>query len=409
MTTAIANGHAPFRHRNLVLASSLAATAVVAIVIAVVLHARSAPSTAQVRFETAVLARGPLQAKITASGTLSPLITVQVGSNVSGTIKTLGADFNSQVKKGQVIATIDPRLFEAAVETARANVVTARGNAIKAEAQLEDANRQAKRTRELLAQNLIAQADADTADANAKMMLGQLEAAKGASQQAESALHQAEINLAYTTITSPIDGVVISRNVDVGQTVAATLASPTLFAIAQDLKRMQVDSSIAEADVGRLKEGMKATFTVDAYPNETFEGAILQVRNAPQTIQNVVTYDAVIEVDNSALKLKPGMTANATVVVADRADVLKAPNAALRFKPSSDLLAQWGAPTAVKGDHRVLWLREGDRARAVVVRTGVSDGTSSEVLEGPVKAGDTVVTEAVGQGTAGPGSYGRVF
>src|SRR5512137_1056438 len=297
----------------------------------------------KLQFETAKVEKGRVVAKVTASGLLSAIVTVQVGSQVSGRIAALFADWNSPVKKGQLIAKIDPALFQASVDQARANLAAAQGNLIKARVQAVDARRQAVRQQELAARKLNAQADLDTAVANADAADAQVAAAEGAVAQTRAALQSAEVNLAYTNIVSPTSGTVISRNVDVGQTVAASLQAPTIFVIAEDLEKMQVDTSVAEADVGRLKAGMPASFTVDAYPGETFRGTVRQIRNAPQTVQNVVTYDAVIDVDNPDLKLKPGMTANVTFVYAEKDDVLRVPNAALRFKPPPGLLGDQGA------------------------------------------------------------------
>ena len=266
----------------------------------------------QFRFETGTVDRGAVVSRVTATGTLSALVTVQVGSQVSGRLKKINVDYNSRVTKGQVIAKIDPALFAAAVEQGRANVAAADG--------AHAGHRQ-----------LIAPADVDTAQANALATAAQVKANAGQLAQAKAQLRQARINLDYTRIVSPTNGVVISRSVDVGQTVAASLQAPTLFLIAEDLQKMQVDTSVAEADVGKLRSGMSATFTVDAFPNERFAGVVRQIRNAPQTLQNVVTYDAVLDVKNPELKLRPGMTANVTFVWAERQDVLRVSNAALRF------------------------------------------------------------------------------
>jgi HlyD family secretion protein len=336
---------------------------------------------ATVRYETAKVERGRVVGKVTATGTLSALVTVQVGSQVSGRIQKLLVDFNSPVKKGQVIATIDPDLFKAAVEQARANHVAAQGNLVKSMAQADDAKRQYERSKELFERKLIAQADRDTAEANHFAAQAQVAANRGAVEQAKANLHQASINLRYCTIISPIDGTVISRNVDVGQTVAAALQAPTLFTIAEDLRKMQVDTSVAESDVGKLRAGLTATFTVDAYTSERFTGTVRQIRNAPQTVQNVVTYDAVIDVKNPDLKLKPGMTANATFIYADRDKVLKVPNAALRFKPPQDMV-------------------DGARRRA---GKGPRDGGPGEE---PRAARDDVKQAGVGKGPAGPGHAG---
>jgi HlyD family secretion protein len=395
----------------------------------------SKPTT---QLETVKLERGKLVAKVTATGTLSALVTVQVGSQVSGRIAELKADFNSRVTKGQLIAKIDPQLFQATVEQARANLAAAPGNLAKARAQAMDAARQAERARSLAEKKLIAQADADTAISNAEALAAGVQAAEGQVAQTRAALNSAEVNLAYTSILSPTNGVVISRNVDVGQTVAASLQAPTLFVIAEDLGKMQVDTSVAEADVGRLAAGMDATFTVDAYPSETFRGKVRQIRNAPQTVQNVVTYDAVIDVDNAELKLKPGMTANVTFIYAQKDDVLKVPNAALRFKPTPDMLGEGGGrrgggegrpegaaraegagkadgagraeggrpggarPPGEGGrgpdapDRRTVWVLKGEKPAPVRVKTGISDGTFTEVVEGDVEAGAVVITDAAG-------------
>src|SRR4051812_7610693 len=250
------------------------------------------------KYETTVIDRGPITAKVTATGTLSALVTVQVGTQVSGRIEKIMVDFNSTVKKGQVIAKIDPLLFQAALEQAKANYAAGEGNVTKLQAKADDAKLQYDRAQALFDRKAIAQQDLDTARANSRAADGDLVAAKGNLMQAKAALHQAQVNLDYTTIISPTTGTVISRSVDVGQTVAASLAAPTLFLIAEDLTKMQVDTSVGEADIGKLKAGTPAQFTVDAYPTKVFRGTIRQLRNAPQTVQNVVTYDAVIDVSN---------------------------------------------------------------------------------------------------------------
>ncbi|MCU1276758.1 MAG: secretion protein HlyD, partial [bacterium] len=313
------------------------------------LHGRK---PAAVHYETAKVTRGNITARVTATGTLSALVTVQVGSQVSGRISQINVDFNSPVKKGQVVARIDPQLFAAAMENAKANVAAAEGQLAQSKANAKNAELQRQRSRKLREQNLVAQADLDTAEATADAAVANVAMQTGQLAQARAQMHQAQVNLDYTTIISPTDGTVISRAVDVGQTVAASLQAPTLFTIAQDLTKMQVDTSVAEADVGKLKPQMAATFTVDAYPAERFRGTVRQIRNAPTTVQNVVTYDAVIDVDNSDLKLKPGMTANVTFVFAEKRDSLRVANAALRFKPPAELLApaapSGGAAAATK-------------------------------------------------------------
>ena len=399
---------------------------------------RAANHAPPVEFDTAPVDRGRIVSRVTATGTLSALVTVQVGTQVSGTVQKLFADFNSPVKKGQLIAKIDPRLFQASLEQAMANHQAAAGNLAKAEAQERDAGRQFERQKNLLDRKLIAQADFDTAQANLEVARGQTAAARGAVAQAKASLSQAQVNLNMTSIVSPTDGTVISRNVDVGQTVAASLSAPTLFVIAKDLRQMQVDTSVAESDVGKLAPGMSATFTVDAFPGERFRGKVRQIRNAPQTLQNVVTYDAVIDVDNPDLKLRPGMTANVTFVAAEKEDVLRVPNAAMRFKPAPEIFAALGlpapavperrghgpgsaaatfattrgagapgagAPGAGRGrpgggrgdaanDHRTVWVLRAGRPEMVPIRVGLSDGTTTEVLEGDLHEGDALIVDA---------------
>lgn len=315
------------------------------------------------KFRLVKVERGDIAFLVTATGTINPVITVLVGSQISGTIKALYADYNSHVKEGQVIAQIDPAIFEAQVEQGRANVLNAQANQLTAQSNLEnakanlakaevavvDTKRTLDRNRPLLERNVIAQATLDTAQANYDTAVAQrevvkaqiesaksqVESSKAQVEQAKASLKVAETNLKYTTIRSPVNGIVISRNVDVGQTVAASLAAPTLFTIAKDLTQMQVDTNVSEADVGRVEVGQGAIFTVDAYPEKTFRGKVSEIRNAPITVQNVVTYDVVIQVDNKDLKLKPGMTANVSVQIEHKEGILKIPNAALRFRPES--------------------------------------------------------------------------
>jgi HlyD family secretion protein len=376
---------------------------------------------AEPRFETRVVDRGPIVAKVTASGTLSALVTVQVGSQVSGRIKALNADFNSEVRQGDTIATIDPQLFEAAIEQGRANLLAAQGDQAQAVARAREAERQARRARELAERKLLSQADLEAAEANAAALKAVVLAAGGRVAQARAALHQSEVNLAYTNIVAPISGVVISRAVDVGQTVAASFQSPVLFTIAEDLHRMQVDTSVAEADVGKLDKGMAASFTVDAYPSERFRGTVRQIRNAAQTVQNVVTYDAVIDVENPELKLRPGMTANVTFVYAEKADVLRVPNSALRFRPSSELLASarasQGPAGAVRAEAgpaapggKTVWLLREGRPEALPVRIGITDGSLTEVLDDGLKVGDAVIVDAPSSSPSfGPPRGPRIF
>src|SRR2546426_2276203 len=271
-------------------------------------------------YQTATVTRGPITQAVTATGTLNPVVNVQVGSQVSGNIAKLFADFNSQVKAGEVVAQIDPAIFQA-------TVTQAEGDLASAKAALELAKVTAARTQELFARKTSSQADVDQAMAN-------LHQAEANVKIKQGALDKAKADLDHCTITSPIDGVVISRSVDVGQTVAASLQAPVIFAIANDLTKMQIDANVAEADVGVVKIDQNVDFTVDAFPMQTFHGKVVQVRNAPITVQNVVTYDTVIGVSNPDLKLKPGMTANVSIIVTHKDDVLQIKNAALRYRPA---------------------------------------------------------------------------
>lgn len=345
------------------------------------------------RFETTELKRGPIQARVTATGTVNPIVTVQVGAQVSGTIRALGADFNSVVKPGQMMAQIDPRLFKAAVQQAEANLLATKAGVLQAKANLANAKLQAERNRGLAAKKLIAQQDSDTTNTTEIVDAAMVKSAQAAQAQAEAALATARTNLAYTTIASPISGTVITRNIDVGQTVASAFAAPTLFLVGEDLTKMEVDTNIAEADVGRLAAGMTASFTVDAYSAEVFKGRIREVRNSPQIIQNVVTYDAVVDVDNSSLKLKPGMTANIEVIYAERKDALRLPNAAIRFRPPAELSGKTPAPAPQ--DRKAVWVLRGGTPTTVFFKPGVSDGIVTEVLDGDLQMGEQVITEAV--------------
>lgn len=343
----------------------------------------------ELKFRTEKVIRADIEATVTATGTVNPVTTVLVGTQVSGTIKDIYADFNSPVKKGQLIAQIDPATFEAQVEQAKANVLSARANLEKAEATLVDAKRTMDRNRGLFSRNLIARSELDTAETNHETAKAQVGAAKAQIAQTEAALKISETNLRYTRILSPVDGVVVSRNVDIGQTVAASFQTPTLFTIAQDLTKMQIDTNVDEADIGRIKIAQDVEFTVDAYPDVTFKGRVSQVRIAPIIVQNVVTYDVVIRVDNPELKLKPGMTANVSVIVARKKDILKLPNATLRFRPPEKEKTR----TLYKGSG--VWVMEVGKPKRIAVSVGISDGSYTEVLSGDLKEGQEVIVESL--------------
>src|SRR4051794_540020 len=289
------------------------------ILIAAALLLRRCTSSSTVAYQTATVTRGAITQAVTATGTLNPVTNVQVGSQVSGNIQKLFADFNSEVKAGQTVAQIDPALFQA-------TVTQAEGDLASAQAGLELAKVNAARTQRLFVEKNSSQQDVDSA-------MAALHQAEANVKIKQGALDKAKADLDHCTITSPIDGVVISRSVDVGQTVAASLQAPVIFQIANDLTKMQIDSNVAEADVGVVQVGQEVDFTVDAFPTQTFHGKVVQVRNAPITVQNVVTYDTVIGVSNPDLKLKPGMTANVSIIIARKDNVLQIKNAALRYRP----------------------------------------------------------------------------
>ncbi len=345
---------------------------------------------------TEKITRGDIKSTVSATGTVNAVTTVQVGTQVSGTIKQLFADYNSPVKKGQLLAQIDPAVFEAQVGQSRANLMSAKATLEKSHVTLRDTQTTYERNKTLYARNFIAKSDLDTAQTNYLSAGAQIKIAEAQIQQAQAALDSASINLKYSKILSPVNGTVISRNVDIGQTVAASFQTPTLFTIAQDLTKMQIDTSVDEADIGKVQAGQKATFTVDAYPELTFHGKVFVVRNAPITVSNVVTYDAVITVDNTSLKLKPGMTANVAIETATVQGAIRAPNAALRFKPASTGKTGLNNPEqkgtkAAKGPG--VWILENKKPKYTKITTGISDGNYTEVTSGNISEGQQIIIE----------------
>jgi HlyD family secretion protein len=347
----------------------------------------------EIKYRTEKAVRGDIVATVTATGTVNAVTTVLVGTQVSGTIKNIFVDFNSPVKKGQVIALIDPATVEAQVAQARANLLSAKANLEKSEAELADAKRTMDRNKELHSKNLIARSDLDTSETNYETAKAQVGVSKAQIAQTEAALKIAETNLGYTKILSPVDGVVISRNVDIGQTVAASFQTPTLFTIAQDLTKMQIDTNVDEADIGNIKVGQDVEFTVDAYPDFTFKGTVSQVRNSPTVLQNVVTYDVVIKVDNPDLKLKPGMTANVSIVLTGKKDVLRIPNAALRFSPAAKDKVRMQGQQKEKGTG--VWVLEDGKDKRIPVKTGISDGNYTELVSGSISEGQELIVESL--------------
>ena len=290
-------------------------------------------------YRTAKVERGPITATVSSTGTLNPVTSVQVGTQVSGQIQQLFVDFNSPVKKGELIARIDPETFTYRVRQAEADLESARSSVGRAQVAQVIANRDLARTKELVARNFVSPAELDRAQSTFDLAAAEVRTAQAVVQQRAAQVATARVDLSRTEIRAPVDGVVIKRSVDVGQTVAASLQAPELFVIAKDLRDMQVDTSIDEADVGRIKIGLRATFTVDAFPGRQFQGEVRSVRKAAQSVQNVVTYIAIISANNERGELLPGMTANVRIVTDTRDSVLKAPNAALRFRPASESAA----------------------------------------------------------------------
>ncbi len=371
-----------------------------------------------VAFETARLTRGDIRRTVTATGKLSAVRTVAVGSQVSGQIDRIWVDFNSRVKAGQPIARIDPARFEAAVRQAEAQLAVARANVQMAEAEraraqaaLRREEREMERRRRLRKEGHLSQADLDTqalaletARAQVKTAEAQLATAKAQVSQREAFLEQAKVDLARTIIRAPIDGIVIERTVDPGQTVAASFQTPTLFRIAEDLTRMQVEAAVDEADISEVRLGQTAEFTVDAYPEETFRGRVVQIRKSPRTEQNVVTYTVIISAANPQEKLLPGMTATVAILTAERRNVLRAPVAAMRFRPRPSLRARQPRETAGAASppvrhgpgHDRLWVRSADgrHLEPVPVRFGISDSRWVEVITDRLQAGDEIVIGA---------------
>jgi HlyD family secretion protein len=368
-------------------------------------------------YVTMPVQRGNITQAVSSTGTLQAVVTVLVGSQVSGTIDKLFADFNTKVKAGQVVAQLNQDKFKASVDQARANLLAAESNLAKAKVTVVDAQRTLERNRELRKRDLMAQSELDAAQTAYDAALAQLEVNKAQTAQAQAALNQTTVDLNNTVIRSPVDGIVISRSVDVGQTVAASLQAPTLFTIANDLSKMEVHTNVDEADVGNVSEGQEVSFSVDAFPARRFRGRVHQVRNAPIVVQNVVTYDAVVRIDNKDLLLKPGMTANVQFLVSRKENVLTIPNMAMRFKPpdqkneAQDLLRQdqrRAAPTlgarrtsrapggasgaGSRGGRRVsIYVLRGGQVEPVEIQLGITDGSKTEVRDGELEENDAVI------------------
>ena len=376
--------------------TSLALTTLVVVATAGVgAHYSLRSSTAPV-LTTETVTRGDIVSVVSATGTLQPVTSVQVGSQVSGTIESLKADFNQIVRKGQILATLDQSLYTSALEQARAALASAKADADGLRVEQAAADVTLARTRELASRQLVPASDLETADSAARSAAAQVVGADAKVRQAQSTVRTAEVNLAQTVIVSPIDGVVTDRSVDVGQTVSASLSAPTLFVLAADLSKMQLNASVDESDVGQVRPGQPVRFRVDAYPSETFAGTVSQVRLDPTVVSDVVTYAAMIDAPNAAMKLKPGMTAVASIEVARQDDVLRVPSAALRFKPDTAVLARYG----VKGvdvpaaKATTVWISNGTSISPIVVKTGGHDASRTEIVGAPFPEDTAVVTRA---------------
>ena len=351
------------------------------------------------KYVTTPAAKGDVARTVVTTGSVNPVVTVQVGSYVSGPIKALYCDFNTKVKAGQLCAKIDPRTYEVALAQAKANLATARAQLAKDQASLAYAKLNYERDQGLVARGIVSQETVDADKSAYAQAAAQVKLDQATIAQRQAALEGAQVNLDYTDIVSPVDGIVVSRNVDVGQTVAASFQTPTLFLIAKDLTKMQVDTNVSESDIGQVKVGDRAAFTVEAYPKKAFEGRVREVRQAPITVQNVVTYDAVISVENPERLLLPGMTANAKIVTQERKDVLRVPQQALRFEPQGLLAAARTASRSKRREMRVWILKDGQPV-GVPVTVGLEDGTWAEIAGGAISPGTPVITDEIAAGSA---------
>ena len=413
--TDIYSGHLPMTIRSWKLGRRLLVVAtVLAVAVAAFYFLRSGSSGAQ--YVTTAASQGEIVQAVTATGTVNPVVTVQVGSYVSGPIVQMLCDFNTQVKQGQLCAKIDPRTYQNTLDQAQANFANANAQMHKDRAILEYAKVTYGRDVKLINEHVISNDVLDSARSTYDAAVAQIGVDQAVIMQQQAAVNAAKVNLGYTNIISPVDGTVVSRNVDLGQTVAASFQTPTLFLIAQDLTKMQVDTNVSESDVGPVQAGQKAGFTVDAFPDRTFWGAVAQVRQSPITVQNVVTYDVVIAVSNPELLLKPGMTANATIVVAERDQALRVPLQALRFSPEgTGQHQQTHAAKAQPNRNAHVWVLQDGKLRKVDVVRGLDDGNIVEIVSGGLHPGDQVVIDQnkTGGGTmvipssAGPGGLPR--
>jgi HlyD family secretion protein len=373
-----------------------------AVAAAVAYYYRADVGAAPPALVLATVTRGSVVAAVDATGTLQTVDRVEVGTQVSGTIATLGVDFNDTVVRRQVVATLDQAIFLSQIQQAEAQVIRLRAEEERARVQVLDAETKLKRARLLGERHLVPETEIETAQVTTELARASLRASQAQLTQAEGALAQAKVNLSYTVIRSPVDGIVLSRNVDVGQTVSAGLQAPTLFVIARSLDTLELAASVAESDVGRVEAGQAVTFTVDAYPEDTFTGTVRQVRLQPTVQQNVVSYTTIIDVPNPGARLKPGMTATLAIEVARLDDVLRVPAGALRFRPTEVVLGAYAAGT-INGDEPgapSVWQLVDGAIRRVSVRPGLSDGTTVGLVGEPLAEGTQVVTGVTSAPTA---------
>jgi HlyD family secretion protein len=348
-----------------------------------------------VQYTTAAVTRGPVTRTVTATGVVNPELTIIVGTYVSGVIQQLYCDYNTKVKKGQICAEIDPRPYQSVVDQSKANLAVAKAQLEKDQANLNYAKASFDRAARLIQTRAISQDALDNAKSAYEQAQAQITFDEATIQQRQAMLDAAQVNLDYTRIVSPVDGTVVSRNVTMGQTVAASFQTPTLFLIATDLTKMTVDTNVSESDIGNVEVGDKATFTVDAFARRVFRGTVSQVRQSPQTVQNVVTYDVVVNVDNTDLALKPGMTATSRLIVDERVDVIRVPNQALRYTPG-------GLASAKSRDQAKVWVQREQAPVPVPVVTGLQDDGFTEMVSGELKAGDQVIVAERAAGNGRP-------
>ena len=336
------------------------------------------------KYVTELIGKNTIVQVVEASGTINPVTTVNIGSQVSGLIKEIYVDYNSQVKKGQLLAQIDTSLIEAQLQQSLASIANAKANYQKILAIMENDKKTYNRYKNLYARNFIAKSELDLAESTYFSDVAQLDAAKAQIAQAEASYKTASANMRYTKIISPVDGTVVSRNVDVGQTVAASFQTPTLFMVAQDLTKMQIETSVSEADIGKVQVGQDVNYTLDGYQDSVFHGKVTQVRISPTTVQNVVTYTVIVDVLNEDGRLIPGMTANVSIITSKKENIMTVPNAALKFTPNVD-------GTGPKYKEQGIWIMENNRPKRINIVVGVSDDVNTEISTQELKGNEKVI------------------